>query len=317
MKETNNRYAPITVEEIPWDALNKAGITANDFQPGELEALLRGEKSKVLKGHVTIGTNEGSKIYLENEMRVQLYRKQDGIGIASYNARRYPNYYYVQNTALKPDERMELQMTGRISHPVSIKFGEKETPCVVTLDSATNQTMTRPVNSIFVPNPYLGVQLSDAEVQLLRSGGITEAKEFQHEGKTFSLSLAYDPIKEAIQFFNPAVAQRLEQSMHPDLSDVEMKPEESLEITLSDAEINALKRGEYVEADVVRKGQTTPEPGYLYYNIATGLVHASRLVPHDASKITTRAKLSVEVTEEQSQKQEQKQKKTNKRGLKL
>ena len=317
MNETENKYAPIMVNEVPWEALKKVGISPADFKDDELEALLRGEKSKVLKGHVTIGnsSDDSSKIYLENEMRIQLYRKKEGVGISSYNSKRFPNYYYVQNTALKPDERMELQTTGRISHPVSVKFGEKVSSCVVTLDAATNQTMVRPSNSIFVPNPYLGVALSNEDIKLLRGGGVTEPKEFEHNGKKFSFCLAYDPIKEAVQFFNPEVARRMQQAMNPDLQKVEMKPEENLDMDLSGAEISALRNGSFVEADIKRKGQTASEPGYLYYNIATGLVHGSKLPPHDNTKVTTKEQLSLEVAQEE--KQVQKEKQTKKKGLKL
>lgn len=314
MKETENKYAQITPEEVPWDALRNVGITPSDFNDEELNALLRSEKSKVLKGHVSLG-NGPEKIYLENEMRIQLYRKKEGVGIASFNSKRFPNYYYVQNTALKPDERMELQMTGRIAHPVSVKFKDKESPCVVTIDSATNQTMVRPVNSIFVPNPYLGVELSDREVQLLREGGITEPKEFEHEGKKYTFCLAYDPIKEAVQFFNPGVAKRMQQALNPDLQKVDMKPEETLDMSLSEAQISALKRGEFVEADIKRKGQTATESGYLYYNVASGLVHASKMAPHDTTKVITREQLTLEVAQEE--KQEQTQKQTKKRGVKI
>lgn len=202
-KVLNTKYP---AESIDWDKMKAQGINKEFLlSTGNLEKLLNGEKTDLIKTYPIVGGNPV-------ELSTRLYLSKDENG-------NYTNLRYLSKLDNVPvnkpffgynfseEEKKALLETGNLGKTIS--FPNKEGEFFVSVDRQTNQIVATKSDFIKIPKEMLGVKLTSEQQALLSQGGgvLLEDVVSQKTGKTYDAVLQVNAEKRSVDIhFNNSKA---------------------------------------------------------------------------------------------------------------
>lgn len=264
-EEVKTKKEWITDEQIPWGKLAQWNIFPSNFNAKDLEDLKRGHRSKLLQGGIPYtDKGTGEKKVFDGGLKVQLVKRGEEVTVYPFYQRRYPEFNKIGKTYLKPDERMELQITGRVSHPIDVvtsvpelddnghevmerkfvdrvdeagksyqdeievpKMKDIQTTCLVAMDKELNKILTMPLRVVerVVPKVYNGTELTEEQRKAIISGSATENIEFVTKNdKKVQFHLLFDPVSEWVKTVSSKELQAWKEAMKPVVKEGESIP---------------------------------------------------------------------------------------------
>lgn len=190
--------ARLNLENIPWDALAKLGITKEILeQTNNLDNLLNYNKTSLMaiKGklpNIEI-TGGHAKLMMRNnekgepELRLELVRK-------------YPNLKgAIYGTYLNDTQKQQILDGGCANVKCNTKNGELS--LLVSLDSDTNQLNHVDASKVSIQDKMAGVTLSSEQKdELLKGNSIKLDGMKKKSGETFSARVAYNTVNKSLVF---------------------------------------------------------------------------------------------------------------------
>ena len=190
--------ARLKLENIPWDALAKLGITKEILeQTNNLENLLNYNKTSLMaiKGklpNIEI-TGGHAKLMMRNnekgepELRLELVRK-------------YPNLKgAIYGTYLNDTQKQQILDGGCANVKCNTKNGELS--LLVSLDSDTNQLNHVDASKVSIQDKMAGVTLSNEQKdELLKGNSIKLDGMKKKSGEIFSARVAYNTVNKSLVF---------------------------------------------------------------------------------------------------------------------
>lgn len=190
--------ARLKMENIPWDALAKLGITKEILeQTNNLENLLNYNKTSLMAikgklpnieitgGHAKLMMRNNAKG--EPELRLELVRK-------------YPNLKgAIYGTFLSDAQKQQILDGGCANVKCNTKNGELS--LLVSLDSDTNQLNHVDASKVSIQDKMAGVTLSSEQKdELLKGNSIKLDGMKKKSGETFSARVAYNTVNKSLVF---------------------------------------------------------------------------------------------------------------------
>ena len=195
----NQRY---TENMIDWETIGKFGISRDILEKkGALKDLLAGRKTE---GLFTVKANFG-KVVLDMQARLSLRKTPEGVALAVHGVRKQPELdkpFY--GHIFSDEDRKNLKETGhmgRLAH-LSYRGSDEKTPCYISLDPFTNETLAANAQKVNIPEVICGVELSEKEITDLKEGRKihVDGMVSPSTGKEFNADLQVSADKYGLQF---------------------------------------------------------------------------------------------------------------------
>lgn len=175
---------------IPTEVLNGLGLNMTALEKDEetLRALESGAKTKLLQ---VKGVCNGKEIPFA--ARIHLWEDATG-AVHPYIHPVQPTLYlgkYKGHEFTKEEKSMLLQ-DDMITHPVNLKFKDKEVSCLVGVDKDTKEIVHVPTSNVYIQDKLLGVNISKEQKEIIKNGGKIYVPEFTRtNGETFASVLQF------------------------------------------------------------------------------------------------------------------------------
>lgn len=192
--------AKLSVENIPWNDLQKIGITKEALEKtNNLDNLLNYGKTSLMaiKGKLPgIEITGGhAKLFMRNredgtpELRMELVRKFPNLKTAIYG------------TYLTDEQKKAITDGGCANIKCSTKNGDLN--LLVSLDTDTNQLNYIEASKAYIPDSIAGVKLSDAQKQELKNGNKVLVQGMKNkDGESFDAHISYNAANKGLNFIS-------------------------------------------------------------------------------------------------------------------